>query len=134
MNTNIFILLGFILFISFIWFRYKNQGSSKLSITHSRTAASEVAADDADAKYRCVVIEPGWSSCKAVKQYEAMQMLLDEAPALPVKKCDNDTCQCEFVHFKDRRRSDRRSDELASQLEGKGNKRKGKGRRQSDIT
>jgi hypothetical protein len=131
MNLDIILLLSIAFFI--FWFWYKNQKNSKLPIAHSRTAASEVAEDDAGAKYRCVVIEPGWSSCKAVKQYEAMQMLLDEAPALPVKKCDNDTCQCEFIHFEDRRRSDRRSDELASQLESKGNKRKGEGRRQSDV-
>lgn len=132
MSFSILLLLG-IAFLLF-WFWNRNHEKSKLTTAHNRTAASEVVADGSDAKYRCVVIEPGWDSCQSVRQYEAKYMLLDEAPALPVEKCDNNACQCEFVHYDDRRREDRRSVETDSQFVNQGNKRKGKGRRQSDCT
>lgn len=82
--------------------------------------------------HRCVVIEPGLISCKAIRAYQGKHILVGDAPTLPVQGCDAKQCECRFLRYDDRRRGSRRSklktaDQIVS--ESNNNKRSRKDRR-----
>jgi hypothetical protein len=60
-----------------------------------------------------IAIEPGESSCEAVKALEPVRFLSDEAPRLPLEACTiRPSCRCVYRHYADRRTEVRREADL----------------------
>lgn len=59
--------------------------------------------------YHSVVIAPGEKCCATVRALTGVRFLGQEAPLLPLAKCDAGECRCRYVHFEDRREDDRRN-------------------------
>jgi hypothetical protein len=77
--------------------------------------------------------------CPAAKALVRVRFLIDEAPALPLRKCSSASCNCKYTSYRDRRTflSNRRSN---SRLEARsykrvfrGNLRAGMERRQLKV-
>lgn len=61
-------------------------------------------------KFHGVSLKPGVDACRAVQELAGQRFLPVEAPAVPLSGCDQQNCQCAYVHHSDRReRGDRRS-------------------------
>ena len=60
------------------------------------------------ARWRAVAIAPGQARCAAVARYAGRRLLVNNAPALPVPGCDEQSCQCSYQRFADRRDEPRR--------------------------
>jgi hypothetical protein len=53
--------------------------------------------------FHAVSIEPTPASCPAAASIKAQRFLSEEAPSLPLMKCDASKCECRYVHHADRR-------------------------------
>lgn len=60
-------------------------------------------------QYRCVVMVNTELGCQAAKKLQSKLMLMNEAPVLPLSKCDKKKCNCRYKRYEDRRMHDRRS-------------------------
>ena len=61
-------------------------------------------------KFHGVSVKPGQHACAAVQALAGQRFLPAEVPAVPLKACDVQKCQCAFSHHGDRRdQEDRRS-------------------------
>ena len=61
-------------------------------------------------KFHGVSVKPGPHACPAVLELAGQRFLPAEAPAVPLKACDVQKCQCAYSHHGDRRdQEDRRS-------------------------
>jgi hypothetical protein len=59
--------------------------------------------------FHAVSIEPGMKSCAQARAVDERRFLAGSAPKLPLSGCTMSTCQCHYVHYKDRRNNrDRR--------------------------
>ena len=59
--------------------------------------------------YHCVAIKYRDGACQSVKKLESKRFLSKEAPQFPLPGCGTWPCRCSYVHFDDRRVSDRRA-------------------------
>jgi len=76
--------------------------------------------------YHCVEIEPLYSgdkthtqvkACSCVLKQKGARYLSNNAPQLPLPKCDSKKCTCHYKHHDDRRSANRRScNEIHRQL------------------
>ena len=105
---GIVISLFAMLFLTFFGFRwYKSQAVIKTG--HKKSKASKKSGfERTNNPYRCVEIAPCLGACEAVKTYRHIKILLDNAPALPIRGCDYAHCECKFIRHDDRRNDDRR--------------------------
>lgn len=90
-------------------------------------------------KYKSVSIRPGENACAAARKYGNRRLLVSEAPALPLRNCSAQTCDCNFFTYGDRRSclDNRRFNvgEVAKRasLFRRGNRRKGAERRKLKV-
>jgi hypothetical protein len=69
--------------------------------------------------YHAVSIKVSRNACRAARDMAGHRFLSNEAPRLPLPKCDASECKCRFAHHKDRRAGrDRRSPFSVSGLGG----------------
>lgn len=87
--------------------------------------------------YHAVAIVPGPRACAPADALRGKVFLSREAPALPLKKCDNPRCECRYEHFEDRRIAQRRVRDRGVSVDGYegAEKRKSlrRGRRKDDA-
>lgn len=124
------VIIVFVIVLSAYFFIVKkksnqaNERASKTKQTKKNTSP-----------YRSVVIEPAHQACQAAKSLENTPILMSEAPALPLPSCDQESCNCKFIKYDDRRQEKRRSLlHVARQQIGEDaiNNRKGSDRRESE--
>jgi len=61
-------------------------------------------------KFASVSIAHDMDSCKAVQGFSNIRFLTKDSPLIPLKDCSQKhTCNCKYIHHKDRRKVDRRS-------------------------
>lgn len=60
-------------------------------------------------KYHCVEVQPGQQICEASRNIQGQRFLPAEAPTFPLPGCDQQACQCRYVHHDDRRDDSRRN-------------------------
>ncbi len=60
-------------------------------------------------KYHCVAIKYRDDACRSVKKLEGKRFLSKQAPQFPLPDCGARPCRCSYVHFEDRRVSERRT-------------------------
>lgn len=58
--------------------------------------------------YHCVALKPRAGCCPAVRKAAGTRYLSRQAPPLPLPNCTAASCRCTYLHFDDRRDSDRR--------------------------
>jgi len=58
--------------------------------------------------YHAVSIEAGNRACAEANARDGRRYLSTAAPMLPLRGCTQSTCQCRYVHHKDRRNSQER--------------------------
>ena len=63
---------------------------------------------DPDTRFHAVSISLASNACRSAKGLEGERFLSNEAPRLPLPKCDVKECQCRFVHYEDRRDEEKR--------------------------
>lgn len=59
-------------------------------------------------RFHGISIREGLHSCAAAQALREQRFLSEEAPALPLAGCDQETCQCAYAHHRDRRDGDDR--------------------------
>ncbi len=59
--------------------------------------------------YHCVAIKYRDGACESAKKPEGKRFLSKEAPQFPLSDCGARPCRCSYVHFDDRRASERRT-------------------------
>lgn len=87
-------------------------------------------------KYHCVAIKYRDGACQSVKKLESTRFFPKEAPQFPLPDCGARPCRCSYVHFDDRRASERRTPYrsailvpyLGQDLRSGGGRRLGEGR------
>jgi hypothetical protein len=83
--------------------------------------------------YHAVSIEAGARACAAARGLDGRRFLSSAAPMLPLKECSSSTCQCRYVHHKDRRAErDRRVNFANPHAHKMADRRSGGGRRIND--
>lgn len=53
--------------------------------------------------FHAVSIEPTPTSCPSAKSIKAQRFLSEDAPSLPLPRCDASECACRYMHHADRR-------------------------------
>jgi hypothetical protein len=83
--------------------------------------------------YHAVSIETGPRACEEARSRDGRRYLSSAAPMLPLRGCTQATCQCRYVHYKDRRSSsDRRNNFVNPHAHSMTERRAGSGRRIND--
>lgn len=83
--------------------------------------------------FHAVSIEPGMRACAEARSHEGQRYLSAAAPMLPLRGCTQATCQCRYVHHKDRRNpTDRRVNYVNPHAHSMNERRAGSGRRLND--
>jgi hypothetical protein len=86
--------------------------------------------------WHAVSIVTGSQPCAAAARLTRKRFLSREAPALPLKGCDQEHCACRYDHHDDRRKGPRRASEMGVSVDGyDGRDKRGgpkRGRRKSD--
>ncbi|RPH64129.1 MAG: hypothetical protein EHM89_02400 [Acidobacteria bacterium] len=87
-------------------------------------------------KYRGAEVIAAAGACDAALSLMNVRLLAAEVPLLPLRTCDRPaTCKCIYRHFDDRRRKFPRRGEHALVAFAQGaERRKRRGRRESDYT
>jgi len=88
------------------------RSKAKKSVPHSRNIGNVAtqSSNSENTRWRSVKIQPGLIACASVSKIANRVFLATEAPSLPLGVCIEKSCQCKYVHLKDRRSSeDRRS-------------------------
>ncbi len=101
MLVKIILLLALALVAAYFWRATKGAKSQP---THNLPMPSSK-----PSPYRSVNITPGKNPCQAVLTYQNKDLLMHEAPTLPVPGCDAKLCGCKFLRYEDRRKDDRRA-------------------------
>ena len=85
-------------------------------------------------RYRGAEVIAAADSCEAARSLMNVRLLAAEVPLLPLKSCDRPgTCKCTYRHFDDRRRKFPRRVEHALMTVQGADRRKRRGRRESDY-
>jgi hypothetical protein len=83
--------------------------------------------------YHAVSIETGSRACDEAQARDGRRYLSSAAPMLPLRGCTQATCQCRYVHHKDRRSAhDRRNNFVNPHAHSMNERRAGSGRRIND--
>jgi hypothetical protein len=84
--------------------------------------------------WHAVMIAAPASACAAAHACKGKRFLSDDAPRLPLEKCDATRCECKYRHFADRRGPPRREKEkgAARKEREQRNRRNSRGRRATD--
>ncbi len=83
--------------------------------------------------YHAVSIESGSRACDEARARDGRRYLSTAAPMLPLRGCTQATCQCRYVHHKDRRSAhDRRNNFVNPHAHAMNERRAGSGRRIND--
>jgi hypothetical protein len=84
--------------------------------------------------WHAVMIGAPPNACAAAQACKGKRFLSDDAPWLPLEKCDATRCECRYRHFADRRGPPRRKEEkgAAPKPREQGNLRRSRGRRVTD--
>jgi len=83
--------------------------------------------------YHAVSIETGARPCEEAKARDGRRFLSTAAPMLPLRGCTQATCQCRYIHHKDRRSArDRRNNLVNPHAHAMNERRAGSGRRIND--
>ena len=104
-DVSLFIALVF----AILGFHWNKKHSAAKPAQKKRKAAAKASLNRITNPFRCVEIEPCLGACEAVKPYKHIKILLDKAPALPLRGCDNNQCVCKFIRHDDRRIDERRA-------------------------
>jgi hypothetical protein len=65
--------------------------------------------------FHAVEIRCSADSCPAAHEQRGKRFLANEAPTLPLERCDRRSrCECHYRHFDDRRRGQRRSEDTGA--------------------
>ncbi len=83
-------------------------------------------------RWHAVTIATGVHACTAVEACKGKRFLSRDAPRLPLPDCTAPECHCIYRHYPDRRKAERRGDELARPAPRGENRRLGHGRRMTD--
>ena len=59
-------------------------------------------------KFHGVSVKPGAHACAAVRALASQRFLPEEVPAVPLRACDAQKCQCAYGHHGDRRNAEDR--------------------------
>jgi hypothetical protein len=87
--------------------RWQRKTSSSLPSNSAHLSRSDAGKERS---YAAVTIRPGKVACTAVVKVVGERFLCTEAPTLPLPTCDQASCDCQYLHHKDRRPNlDRRS-------------------------
>ena len=68
-----------------------------------RNAGARVEHSRVGNPYHAVSIETGTKACAEAQAREGRRYLSTAAPMLPLRGCTQATCQCRYIHHKDRR-------------------------------
>jgi len=68
--------------------------------------------------WHAVSIVPGSQPCAAAAGLARKRFLSRNAPALPLKTCDQAQCACRYDHHDDRRKGPRRASEMGVSVDG----------------
>ena len=80
-----------------------------------RTSDRSATPERRSATFRAVEIRCAADGCPAAHEQRGKRFLCNEAPTLPLDRCDRTSrCQCHYRHFDDRRRGPRRSEEAGA--------------------
>ena len=98
-----------------------------------RTAGGPVQHHRVGNPFHAVTVEAGMKSCAEARAMEERRFLAGSAPKLPLPGCTMATCQCRYVHHKDRRSArDRRNNFANPHAHKMNDRREGGGRRMTD--
>jgi hypothetical protein len=98
-----------------------------------RSAGARVEHSRVGNPFHAVSIEPGARACDEARSRDGKRFLSTAAPMLPLRGCTQSTCQCRYVHHKDRRAStDRRVNFVNPHAHSMNERRGGSGRRIND--
>jgi hypothetical protein len=61
-------------------------------------------------QFKCVVFSAGNDACKSAVAYQTKPLLLSNAPELPLKGCNAESCTCSLLQHEDRRTGNDRRD------------------------
>ena len=94
----------FLLVIAVVYFFYAKHKADK----RFESQLGKVKLEEFKPQYRCVVIHTGINVCKVAQAMANQPILMNEAPVLPLAKCDMEHCDCRYTRHNDRRIQDRR--------------------------
>jgi len=77
-----------------------------------KPAAKASATSKTKGEHHAIEIKCGIFACAAVEQLQGRRFLSDQAPALPLKACDQSQCACAYTHRADRRAGPRRDADM----------------------
>ena len=100
--------------------------------SNKKSSQSKTVTKNTSSPYHCVELKMPYDACEEVLQLHGKRFLSAEAPALPLRGCDQH-CECKFKHYNDRRQDDRRDAFSSSGIHfsGEKNRRLGGDRRRS---
>jgi hypothetical protein len=102
-------LCAFLAFLAFHW--YRKQADFWIEGNKSKIITTKSSLTRVTNPFRCVEIVPCTGACERVKSYQNLRILMDKAPALPLKGCEQKKCACKFIRHNDRRSKERREKE-----------------------
>ena len=101
------VLIGLILLLLIAWL-FLRRGNEQ-STTPKKTERRVTKSRDGTA-YHAVSIKFSPKACDAARELDGTRFLSSAAPNIPLPNCDVVDCQCQFMHYEDRRtRQDRRN-------------------------
>ena len=81
-------------------------------------------------RFHAVTIAPGPRACAAALALSDQRFLSKDAPPLPLKGCDAFKCECHYEHYDDRRKGNRRTQDMGVSIDGyAGNEQRDKSKR-----
>jgi len=101
MNNWLYVLIPIVVLV--IWFFLKQSKNKSASAQKSASASSR-----RQKEFAAVSIKTGPRACAAANYLKGKRFLSNQAPALPLSKCDISDCQCKYAYFRDRRSEDDR--------------------------
>jgi hypothetical protein len=104
----------------------------------SAKKAAQPVAKKVPQTFHAVTIQTGRNCCQEARALQGHRFVSREAPALPLKNCSSDDCQCHYQHYDDRRAGPRRARDMGVAMDGWTEAdlraQKGRGRRKVDKT
>ena len=99
MNNWLFVIVLIMLATIWHWFHNaKNQSMRQVRVQARKEPAN----------FHGVSIRPCSRSCSSVQEMKKQRFLSAETPPLPLEGCSRLSCECSYVHHKDRRHIDDR--------------------------
>ena len=92
------------------WYFLRKQDDDSPPAGRRPATDSDRRVNDTGTHYHAVSIRTGQRTCRAVEELKGERILASRAPRLPLPKCDVASCECSYIHHRDRRTGkDRRS-------------------------